>query len=136
MARGRPKLEKTIRRELRKAASAEAAKTLVEELEDEINAKIESTPKGRVPGLTRGSTKINYTYQDLCGMFPFATFTPEETILLTFQGVPVQARANIEMHVPECFKNVYDQHRRELRANTSELRGLGINVDLGAGSLT
>ena len=51
MARGRPKLEKTIRRELRRAA-AEDAKTIIEKLEEEIEAKIDSTPKGRIPGLS------------------------------------------------------------------------------------
>ncbi len=84
MARGRPKLKKTIERELR-AASAEDAKTIIEELEEEVEAKIKSTPKGRVPGLTRGSTKLAYTYQEVCRMVPYARGTPDETILLTVQ---------------------------------------------------
>jgi hypothetical protein len=43
--------------------------------------------------------------------FPTVTFTPEETVPLTFNGVTVQAHAGVPMTVQKCFKEIYDKKR-------------------------
>ena len=134
MPKGKGRVKKIVERELRSVVLQEDKEAILEELQNKIEKQAESRPAGRVPGMTLGSTKVTYTYQDLKRMFPIVTFTPEETITLTFQGVPVQAYADREMHVPECFKQIYDQHRREQRINTKQMQDLGIVVDLGVGA--
>jgi hypothetical protein len=43
--------------------------------------------------------------------FPTVTFTPEETVPLTFQGRTVQAYAGVPLTCPSCFKEIYDKKR-------------------------
>ena len=128
------RIKRRIKQDLRRAKTPMAAKEVLDELVEETEVKIEAEPEGRKPGLTRGSSKTTYTYPDLCDMFPTVSFTPEETIPLTFQGVKVQAYDGIEMHVPRCFKTIYDHHRKELKQMKETLLEAGL-LDLGAGGL-
>ena len=128
------RVKRKLERDLKRVKTPSGAKEVLDELLEEVKVKVDSEVKGRVPGLTHGSSKTTYTYQDLVAMFPIASFTPEETVPLTFQGITVQAFGGIEMHVPSCFKTIYDQHRKELRRIKETLREAGIQ-DLGAGGL-
>ena len=93
--------------------------------------------KGRVPGKTIKGYKVGYTYADLCKIFPIVSFTPEETVPLTWNGVTVQALEGIEMHVPQCYKTLYDNHRQALRLAGKSLpnREFENMIALGAGGL-
>ncbi len=130
--------KRQVKSTIRKVLDPQETKVLLNEIIEEVEQKIEEKPKGRVPGLTIGSSKTPYTYKDLDGMFPAVTFTPEETIPLTYQGVSVQALSGWEMCVPECFKRVYDNHRREKRQFSKTLKEANME-DLGvlpAGGIT
>ena len=130
--------KRKVKATIRKVIDPQETKDLLEELVEEAEQKIEEKPTGRVPGLTIGSTKTIYTYQDLEKMFPYVSFRPEETIPLTFQGVKVQCFAGFEMHVPKCFKDIYDNHRREKGRHAETLREANME-DLGvlpAGGIT
>jgi len=135
------RVKRAISQDVKRATSAEEAKEVLEEITQELESKVveeaEMKVTGRKPGVTVGGTKTTYTYRDLCEMFPIVKFTPEETIPLTFQGVRVQALANIEMHVPECFEKIYRQHRKTLSTAGRTLPQLGYEnvVELGIGAL-
>lgn len=138
MATRKATVKRKAQRDLKRATTPVEAREIINELKEEIEPKAESFPKGKVPGITIGGTKVGYNYQDLCKMFPIVSFTPDETIPLNFQGVRVQAISGIEMHVPKCFKNIYDEHRRRLRetgAKLPENTGYFNLVELGAGGL-
>lgn len=112
---GKAKVKRKVKRELRIERQPEDALDVLEELKGEVEAKIEETPVGRVPGRIVDGVKTAYTYQDLVDMFPIVTFTPEDTLPLNFNGVRVQAIAGVEMHVPSVYKEIYDNHRKALR---------------------
>ena len=128
----RAKLTKrSIRRDIKRIPTPTEAVVVLDELRAEAEHKAYTLTTDKVPGMVIGGTKTTYTYQDLVRMFPIATFTPEETIPLTFQGVTVQAIAGYEMHVPECFKKIYENHRREARwAASNSAKEAGMQ-DLG-----
>ena len=128
------RVKKSVKRDLTRIVAPEEAVEVIEEIKQELETKVEETPKGRVPGLTIGGSKTTYTYQDLVKIFPVVSFIPEETIRLTYQGVPVQAFSGIEMHVPKCFKDIYDRHRFELRQHSKNVKEAGL-LDLGVGEL-
>ena len=60
-----------------------------------------------------GATKKRWQWRDLQD-FPLATFTPTETIPITWNGLELILVADLEMTVPKCFKDVYDERRRGL----------------------
>jgi len=128
------KTKRKVKRAMKKITIPAEAREVAAELLRDAEIKVETTPTGRVPGLTIGATKTTYNYQDLVRMFPIVSFIPEETIPLTFQGVKVQAYVGIEMHVPKCFKDIYDNHRKEKRQIQKTLKEAGI-LDLGVGGL-
>ncbi|KKL71581.1 hypothetical protein LCGC14_2093520 [marine sediment metagenome] len=101
------KTKRKVKRAMKKITIPAEAREVAAELLRDAEIKVETTPTGRVPGLTIGATKTTYNYQDLVRMFPIVSFIPEETIPLTFQGVKVQAYVGIEMHVPKCFKDIF-----------------------------
>jgi len=135
MATARAKrVKKSVKRDLTRIIAPKEAVEVIKEIKEELETKVEETPKGRVPGLTVGGTKTTYTYQDLVNIFPIVSFIPEETVPLTYQGVRVQAYYGVEMHVPKCFKDVYDHSRFEQRQRTKTVQEAGL-LDLGVGDL-
>ena len=134
-----PRKKHMVKREIRRitstAASAQEAAQAAHEVAEELDRKaVTEEAEKDTPGSIRGGFKKTATYSDLKKMFPMAKFTPEETIPLTFNGVRVQALAGYEMEVPQCFKDIYDKHRRAPSA-TNELRKQGYVVDEGVGAL-
>lgn len=91
----------------------------------------------RRPGMVIDGNKVPFSYQWYCDNFPIVTFTPEETVPLTENGVKVQAYSGVEMHVPSPFKANYDRHRALLRKGQSLPQGEGYEntINLGAGPL-
>ena len=131
------RVKKTIQRELKRATNVKEAQDIISELSAEVEKKVEEFTGKRIPGMTVGGSKVSYQWSDLMDMFPVVSFIPEETIPLTFQGVMVQALAGIEMHVPKCFKDIYDRHVRERRSAAKSIPHLGYEttIALGAGAL-
>ncbi len=136
MATRKASVKRKALRDLKRATTPVEAQEIIEELKADIDPRAESF-EGRKPGVIVGGTKVGYTYPGLCEQFPIVTFTPEETIKLTFQGITVQAIAGMEMHVPQCFKELYDNHRKALRNVGGALPNLGFYnlVELGIGAL-
>ena len=137
MALKKTRVKRRVTQALRRSMTPEDAQEVIAEVAIEVQQKVETQPKIRTPGSIVAGSKVAYTYQDLCKMFPIVTFTPEETIGLTFQGIRVQALEGKEMHVPKCFKNIYDQHRAAMRYGARGMPQVGyVNVEeLGAGAL-
>jgi len=137
MATRKASVKRKATRVLNRAETPVQAEEIIEELRKEIAPKAEAHPGENVPGITYGGTKKGYSYQNLLEMFPVVTFTPERTVGLTFQGVRVQAIGGTEMHVPSCFKKIYDEsRRRQMEAQGLTIdRGYITTVALGAGAL-
>ena len=136
----RKKLTKrSVARDIKRIPDANEAMAVLDELKEEVGQRVIEQPTERVPGLTVGGTKTTWTYKDCEDKFPYVKFMAEETVPLTFQGVTVQAFAGFEMHVPECFKKIYDNHRKEARlASKDSYKEAGLR-DLGpmvAGALS
>ena len=138
MAISKAKVKRRVKRETRRAMTPleakEAVAEVAQEMDDGIKPAITSLESGRQPGSIIGDTKVIYTYNDLVRMFPIVDFVPEANVPLTFQGVKVQAYAGVEMHVPKCFKDIYDKSRRRNPEMRRELRDMGIHIEEGAGT--
>ena len=137
MAQTKERVKRRVKQELKRARSPEVVREVLQELERVAAVAVTEKQEGKVPGQTRAGTKTSYTYQDLCLMFPIVSFAPDETILLTFNGVAVQAFSGVEMHVPKCFQDVYRSHQRATRDSLKDLRNerLGLDIVPGGGPL-
>ncbi len=130
------RVKRQIKRSLKLVPKEELEK-VVAEVVAEADEAIDSIPEGAKPGDVINGYKVAWTWSEMLKQFPIVTFTPEETIPLTWNGVKVQALAQIEMHVPQPFKMIYDQHRRELGKQTKIVgrEGFDSTTSLGAGAL-
>ena len=81
--------------------------------------------------------KVHWTFHDAEKLYPPVTFTPEETIPVTFNGLTVQLMADQPITVPSCFKGIYDEHRRLVRQSAKPFWTPGgvVSVTPGAGAL-
>ena len=133
MVRPTKRVQKRVARELRQAkTTADREEVLAAVLAE---TKSHPTPVNKTPGAIIGDTKVSWTWADMIKRFPIKSFIPDETVLLTWNGVPVQCYNGIEMHVPEPFYTLYNRHRDEQRKHTDDLRFLGIDVQKGVGAL-
>lgn len=99
--------------------------SLLERISDE-RAQASGDPPGTVRSgwignaEVKGFTKKGWTEADLRkdrehtpnGAGKYVTFTPVETLLVTWNGLKRQLLADEETTVEKCFKDVYDEHRR------------------------
>jgi hypothetical protein len=136
MSKRAERAKRNIKRSL-KLVPKEELERVVEEVNSEADDELDIVPEGKRPGDVVNGYKVPWTYEVMVKEFPIVTFTPEETIPLTWNGVKVQAYAQIEMHVPEPFKMIYDNHRREIGRKPSQTFKDGfINmIELGIGAL-
>ena len=111
----------------------EKARELVQKLVDEVTDEVEAEGE-RVPGKIVRGAKTAWTDADLVKAHGLATFTPEETIPVTINGVRYQLLADWEMTVPKIVKQIYDEHRRKARQVGAGLVALGIKKE-GEGGL-
>lgn len=127
-----------------KKAVKDALAPILEQVEAEAEAEeLEATPNlapGTVVGRGTGrSRKVPWTMADVRNVYPDTTFTPEETLVATFQGVSVQLISGQEITCPAVFKGLYDEHRKAMRLGSSgnlpTPYGV-VNVMPGAGALT
>lgn len=130
------RVKRSIRRSL-KLVPREELEQAVNEIVAEVDEVVESIPKEVKPGDVINGYKVAWTWGEMLKRFPIVTFTPEETIPLTWNGVRVQALSQIEMHVPQPFKAIYDQHRREMgrKVKIEGREGFDTTIALGAGAL-
>jgi hypothetical protein len=78
----------------------------------ERKAEASDDPPGTIYNAgTLAATKKRWQWRDLA-RFPVVTFTPNETIPVTFQGLTLMLIADTEMAVPSIFKDIYDERRR------------------------
>ena len=110
----------------------EEAKEKVVELIDSVVKEQEEIQATRIPGRVVRGTKTPWTRGDVDRAFPPVTFTPEETIPVTYNGVRYLLIADVECCVPSCIKDIYDNHRKAVRRGTHIP---GVTVWGGAGPL-
>jgi len=130
------RVKRSVKRSLKLVPKEELEK-VVEEVVSETDEALEVIPEGAKPGDVVNGFKVAWTYDQMLKNFPIVTFTPEETVPLTWNGVKVQALAMVEMHVPEPFKEIYDRHRREInkRLTLNNREGLITEIGIGLGAL-
>jgi hypothetical protein len=69
--------------------------------------------------------KIPWTGQDILDQFPMVTWTPSETLPITYQSHTINVIANEEVTAPSCFKMVWDHHLKAVREQGAlNLKGL------------
>lgn len=126
--------ERQVTRKL-KGVDPEETRQIAEELIEQSEKEMEVRKGERVPGQVVGKFKTAYTLEDLEREHGVVTFTPEETITFTIQGVKRQFLAGVECMVPRCFKTAYDMRKQNmLRPNAlPELGYQNINQP-GAGT--
>ena len=139
-----PKKKKTVRGELAKRKVArslkgvdpEEAQQIAEDLAQAKETEIEDRQE-RYAGQVVGKFKVPFTLKDLEDKYPLVTFTPEETIRFTLNGVVRQFIAGYECTVPECFKILYDRRKQQMVRRGKQLPDLGyVNMEQpGAGTL-
>lgn len=129
--------EREVKRVLKRVGSVAELQEIVEKVKDDVDAQEDQDTEGRVPGRIMEGKKTSFTHNDLVKMFGMVKFVPEETILITFQGVPYQLYGGYTMQVPGCIETAYRNHKKELRdsADNAELRSKGVIVELNAGAL-
>ena len=118
---------------MNKAKLKDAKKALEIALEEDTIQNIGDAQPGMIVGKGTGHPmKVPYTLNKLKDLFPEVTFTPEETIPVTYQGVKIQLIADREITVPEPFKGIYDDYRKAKRNPTLPP---GVHYAPGAGGL-
>lgn len=132
---------KRIKQALKTITPEEAQDVLSQAVEAE-DKRIDELSKQGEPGSVINGEKVPTTYKYMVDhpekYGPIVDFVPERTLPLFFNGVKVQAFAGLEMHVPKCFKDIYDRSGRELsRPLGGHLKESGYDslVALGAGAL-
>ena len=129
--------KKDVKRALRKIDPKEVREILENESEG-IDKKVRTT-KALSPGETNPgtSTKVPWTWKELCARYPMVSIHPQETYIITWNGIPFQLIAGAEHYVPEPFKDAYN-HNLANRRKTATLRtnmGFETIAELGAGPL-
>ena len=126
-ARAKKQIKRTLSR-----LSPEESKELLGETTVET-----PVPTGRKPGQIIQGRKTIYTRRDLDNIYGLCEFTPDETIKVTVQGVPFQLIVGVSMIAPTIVKDIYEQHKKELRNAGKGFSESGYEsiVALGAGSL-
>ena len=92
-------------------------------------AKKDAEPVLRVPGAVVNGQKISWTRRDMDNYFPKVTFTPEEDLSVTYNGVGFRLLVGRETTVPKPIKVIYDDWRKSQRdlGNENSLR-LGVGA--------
>lgn len=136
MSRRAESAKRKVKRAL-KLVPKEELERVVEEVAESAEAELDFIPEGSKPGDIVNGYKVGWTWTKMKETFPLVIFTPEETIPLSFNGVRVQAIAQVEMKVPEPFKRIYDQHRKEMAKipQMGDKDGFVTTLGLGLGGL-
>ena len=104
---------------------AEAIKTEVEEVQE------------RRPGMKIKGYKVPFTYDWVNKTFAKVTFIPDETVVITWQGLSWQLRENEEVTVPSIVKQEFDKHKKAIRnASKGVSTSYGYSPVIGVGALT
>ena len=130
--------EREVKRVLKRGKiSVPELQEIVEKVQDNVDVLEEKESQGRVPGYVRDGKKTPFTHKDLLDRYGLVSFIPEETTLITFQGVQYQLYSGYETKVPKCIELAYRNHMRELRdaSRSEDLKKNGIVVELGVGAL-
>jgi len=79
--------------------------------------------------------RVPWTERDILDAYPMVTFTPIETIPVTFQGHTIQFYAMQEIKCPSIFVDIYKQHLEATREQGDlNLKALGDHF--GPGNVT
>lgn len=122
--------------EVRKLVERTDPTVLNELIAEETAAPIVTGERPR-PGSTINGQKVQWTHADVVREFPVVDFQPEETIKVTYQGVPYQLISNVKCKVPSVVRDIYYQSRRERDQAPRDLQnstGFLSTVSLGSGT--
>ena len=111
----------------------ENAQEAVQELIEKVAEEVESNQE-RIPGKAIKGVKTPWTVRDMDKAYGITTFTPEETIPVTVNGIKFQLFDGIEITCPSIVKATYDNYRRQTRRIGRDLVGRGIER-MGGGAL-
>ena len=129
--------KKDVKRALRKI-DPKAARDILEEQSEGVDKKVKST-KTLQPGDTNPgtSTKIPWTWKELCARYPIVTIHPQETIKFNWNGIDIQLIAGAEHYVPTPIAAMYHGWLSSKRKKAKLISGSGFETlaELGAGPL-
>lgn len=114
----------------------EAAKEAVNQLVETTILEQEEESAERIPGRVIKGTKTPWTRKDVDNAFPLCTFTPDETLPVTYNGVRYQLISGLEMLAPSIIRDIYLDSRKRRMEAAKNMRMLGVTVDPGVGALT
>ena len=123
---------------LHKRTQDELGAVVKKALDEKVDELLEMEyPIGeRKPGMHARSGKVPYTRKYLEENFPKATFTPDENIPITWNGVRYDLFADREMTVPEPIKQVWDDYKKaKRRAGKGVMTSMGFVPVIGQGGL-
>lgn len=120
-------------RQRREKLIAKAQEALSPVIERAIEEELKN--QERIPGRVVNGQKTPFTDADLVAIHGITTFIPEETVMVSCNGVRYQLFADREMTVPKNIYNQYTEYRRRKRQSVRNLAALGIE-SLGAGGLS
>ena len=120
----------------------DAAEKLKQAVEDVLQEVVKEDATERIPGMILDAGKLTthklpYKRSDLERIYPMLTFTPEETIPITLQGITYQLEADKPITVPSAIKDIYDNYRKSRRQSAGVLMTAygPVNVQPGVGAL-
>ena len=139
-----PRPKRIVRRQLDdiiRQVPAEEAAEMAAEIADAAEEKADRTAVAlaeRIPGTIINGKKVPWTEKALRERgHVVVDWVSEETVLLSWQNLQYQCIAGATCHAWDVFKQVYDSHRREMRASVKHLTETGLVgvIELGAGAL-
>ena len=95
--------------------------------EKEVNVGVLEKVK---PGTVVGNRKTPWTMQDIAKL-PKVTFTPDENVTVTFNGLAYYLVADKEVVVPENIKFIYDEYKRSSRRAGTPPPGIEFHPGVG-----
>lgn len=128
------KIKDAIKREI-----IPAVEEAIAEVTEEVMRDTSDLPPGTVIGKgTQRARKVPWTMATIREVYPDITFTPEQTLPVTFNGVSMHLVSGVEVTCPSVFKGLYDDYRASVRrhgsGNVATPYG-GVTVLSGAGAL-
>lgn len=121
---------------------AKTKEQIKQDIQDFAKEAVEELPVGnQAPGTIIDRNKLTarkapWTLHSLKDFYGEVTFTPEETMPVTVNGVRVVLEADKPFTGPACFQGVYEECRRLRRLPQRISTILGpVDITLGAGAL-
>lgn len=131
------KVSKDFEKRLAKIRNVEDKVAILEQIATEGKSQVAVQLSERVPGQIVGIAKTAFTLADWEKVSGIAEFSPEETVMITLNGISRQFLAGVTGLYPKAFIDVYHARKRILMDSEKNIKkdvGFDMEVHLGAGA--